>query len=189
MTPTKKVEFRTPDYVKALLKPVSSKASSRKVWSIDIETVWLPFFTAGNTNGDTSVPADALGAPLRLAKDKDGTVRFAQNGRPVLRVAKDLSDQIRMVRENFEAGLVQYAVGVQKANPDGYKAQVMANLQAGIPINEKIVTDVDAAIALRAAEAEAPDETLSPVDQSPANETSPTETPVGESRERELVPA
>ena len=40
-----------PSYIAALLQPQPSKPSGRKVWSIDLETVWLPFLTA------TSEPA------------------------------------------------------------------------------------------------------------------------------------
>ena len=98
--------MQTPNYVKTLLEPSTRKTASRKVWSIDLEGVWLPFFTATNVQGQTAISRDVLGAPLRLAKEKDGTVKFSTTGRPVIRVAKELSDQIRMVRENFTASLV-----------------------------------------------------------------------------------
>ena len=61
-------------YIKALVTPQAKQAgNSRKVWSVDLETVWLPFFTATNTQGDTAIPSEALGAPLRLGYNKDGT--------------------------------------------------------------------------------------------------------------------
>jgi hypothetical protein len=56
-----------PNYIVALLQPQAGKPTGRKVWSIDLETVWLPFFTATNTVKKTTIPAEALGAPLRLA--------------------------------------------------------------------------------------------------------------------------
>ncbi|GAJ15229.1 unnamed protein product, partial [marine sediment metagenome] len=62
----------TPNYIKSLLLPNAKSPRGRRVWSIDLETAWLPFFTATNTMGDTAIPADALGAPIRLAYDKDG---------------------------------------------------------------------------------------------------------------------
>ncbi|MDP3062489.1 MAG: hypothetical protein Q8O40_04650 [Chloroflexota bacterium] len=37
-----------PSYIAALLQPQPSKPTGRKVWSIDLETVWLPFLTATN---------------------------------------------------------------------------------------------------------------------------------------------
>ena len=127
--------METPTYIKALLVNNSKKApQARRVWSIDLETVWLPFFTATNVMGDTTVPADALGAPLRLQYQKDGTVRFSPNGRPVVRVAKDLSDNIRLIRDNFTAGLMAYAHGVSMENAEAWKAEVMKDGEAGKPI-------------------------------------------------------
>jgi len=127
----------TPNYIKALLAPNGKKPQGRKVWSIDLEMVWLPFFTATNTNGETNIPHDSLGCPLRLAYDADGSVKFSKSGRPITRVAKDLSDTIRMVRDNFTAGLQNYASEVVNNNPDGYKAQVELSRQTGEPILEK----------------------------------------------------
>lgn len=144
--------METPKYITALLAPTGKKAATRKVWSIDLEYVWLPFFTATNVQGDTAIPQEAIGAPLRLAKAKDGSVKFSQNGRPVLKVAGELSSQIRLVRENFTAGLVAYAGDVQKQRPDEYKAHVEACQKAGEPIGAAIQTDVAEAIALRVAE-------------------------------------
>ena len=145
-------ELTTPAYIKTLIQPRPKSESGRKVWSIDLQYVWLPFFTATNTQGDTAIPHEAIGAPLRLAKDKDGSVKFAKSGRPVLRVAGEISDQIRMVRENFVAGLVNYAGQVMKAKPDEYKAEAEACHQAGAPIIEKANTDIAQAV-LEAAQA------------------------------------
>ncbi len=167
---------------------MAEKAQTRKVWSIALETTWIPFFTAANVVGETSIPADVLGAPLRLAKDKDGTVRFSQNGRPVLRVHKDLNDQIRMARENFEASLVTFAVDTQKAMPEAYKAQVLKSLEAAVPIHAAIIYDIDAAIALRAAQTE-PEMAEAPVGEAPVGEAPVGEAPAAPEAERELVPA
>jgi hypothetical protein len=127
--------METMTYIKALVTPQAKKAgTSRRVWSIDLETVWLPFFTATNTMGDTRIPHEALGAPLRLGYNKDGTVKFSLSGKPVIRVAKELSDSVRLVRDNFTAGLMAYANGVITENPDGYKAQIALCCEAGKPI-------------------------------------------------------
>jgi hypothetical protein len=40
-----------PNYIAALLQPQTQKPTGRKVWSIDLETVWLPFFHATNVAG------------------------------------------------------------------------------------------------------------------------------------------
>ena len=139
--------METPSYIKNLLMPNGKKPAGRKVWSIDLETVWLPFFMATNTVGDTHLPPDALGAPLRLAYNPDGSVRFSKSGRPITKVAKDLADTVRMVRENFSAGLQSYAQQVITENPDGYKAQVEVAREAGEPIIANDRANLDKAIA------------------------------------------
>ncbi len=146
--------MESPSYVKALLKPTSSKGSARKVWSIDLETVWLPFFTASNVQGDTAIPREALGAPLRLAKDKDGSVKFSKSGRPVMRVAPELSTQIKIVRENFTAGLMAYAAQIAEEMPEEYKAEVEACQEAGRPIIEKAHADIQAVLDKQTAAAQ-----------------------------------
>lgn len=127
----------SPEYIKALLKPNGSKPKGRKVWSIDLETVWLPFLTATNLMGDTAISHDALGAPLRLAYDADGSVKFSKAGRPVIRVIKEVADSVRLVRENLMAGLMAFTHEVSTSDPDGYKAQIEANMEAGQPIMAK----------------------------------------------------
>ena len=138
----------TPNYIKSLLIPSNGKKPrARRVWSIDLETVWLPFFTATNTMGDTAIPSDALGAPLRLAYNADGSVKFSKTGRPVTKVAKELADSVRLVRDNFTAGLLAYANSVITDNPDGYKAQIESARVAGEPIIAKDRANLDKAIA------------------------------------------
>jgi hypothetical protein len=148
--------METPSYIKALVKPNGTKAAGRRVWGIDLETVWLPGFIATNTMGDTAIPHDALGAPLRLAYNPDGSVKFSKTGRPVLKVAKDLQDSVRMVRENFIAGWLAYAKAVREANPEGYKAEIAKAQEAGKPIIEKDRQALEQALAILAeAQAEA----------------------------------
>jgi len=105
----------TPQYIKSLLLPNGKKPTGRRVWSLDLESIWLPFFTATNLQNDTAIPLDALGAPLRLAYAQDGTVKFSKSGRPVVRVAKPIADSVKLVRENFAANLVAYAEDVAEA--------------------------------------------------------------------------
>ena len=143
-----------PNYIVSLLKPNGKKASGRKVWSIDLESVWLPFFTATNTEGLTAIPNEALGAPLRLAYQADGTVRFNERtGRPVIRVAKELGDNVKLVRENFVAGLQNYVKGVRANNGESYKEQVRLNIEAGTPIVDNDREALDKALAEAMAEA------------------------------------
>ena len=149
--------METPGYIQALLSPNGkTKPQGRRIWSIDLETVWLPFFTATNTMGDTAIPHEALGAPLRLAYEADGEVKFSKTGRPVIKVVKDIAEATRLVRENFVAGLTAYANGVATESPEGYQAQLEASIEAGKPIVEKDRGALEEALALvREAQAKA----------------------------------
>jgi len=145
--------MNTPEYIASLLKP-QVKSQGRKVWSVDLETVWLPFFTATNTARVTAIPHEALGAPLRLAYNPDKTVRFNEkSGKPVIRVAKELADSVRLVRENFVANLQQYAGSVRKGNTEGYSNEARLNAEAGKPIVMKDREALDRAIAEAMSEA------------------------------------
>ena len=137
----------TPNYIKVLLIPNGKKPAGRRAWGIDLETVWLPFFTATNTMGDTAIPADAMGAPLRLGYNADGSVKFSKTGRPVTKVVKEIADSVRLVRDNFTAGLLAYANTVITDNPEGYKAQVELAREAGQPIINKDSLNLSKAIA------------------------------------------
>ncbi len=155
---------QTPNYIRNLLMPSSKSPTGRRVWSIDLETVWLPFFTATNTMGDTAIPADALGCPIRLAYDKDGSVKFSKTGRPVSKVAKPLSDSVTLVRQNFVANLQDYAQQVADGKQEEYAHQVELAQKAGKPIIAHDRQELDKAIqlqieeALRVAEQEAEQE-------------------------------
>jgi hypothetical protein len=144
-----------PGYIAALLQPQTGKSTGRKVWSIDLETVWLPFFTATNTAKKTTIPSEALGAPLRLQYEDDGEVKFSKTGRPVIRVASEIADQVKLVRENFVANLQSFTGMVIKKDKDGYMAQVKAAQTAGAPIVDKDQAALDAAYAAQAAQAQA----------------------------------
>ena len=146
--------METPNYIKSLLIPNDGKKPrARRVWGIDLELVWLPFFLATNTQGDTAIPADALGSPLRLGYNADGSVKFTKTGRPVTKVAKDIGDNVRLVRDNFTAGLLAYANGVITDNPDGYSQQIESAKIAGEPIQTKDRANLDKAMAEQMAEA------------------------------------
>jgi len=140
---------KTPNYIKTLLLPTTRAPQGRRAWSIDLETVWLPFFTATNTMGDTAIPHDALGAPLRLAYNKDGSVKFSRNGRPTTRVAKPIAQSVSLVRENFVASLKDYAQNVATERAEDYVLQVQMAQEAGQPIVVKERADIDKAIQLQ----------------------------------------
>ncbi len=126
--------METPNYITALLTPNGSKQAVKRVWGIDLSTVWLPFFTATNCQGDTAIPADAMGCPMRLAYAPDGSVKFSKSMRPVVKVVKEIADSVRLVKENFTAGLLEYAESVSEQNQEGYQAQVEMAKVAGEPI-------------------------------------------------------
>ncbi|MBA7634319.1 hypothetical protein ES703_41903 [subsurface metagenome] len=158
----------TPNYIKSLLLPNAKSPSGRRVWSIDLETVWLPFLTATNTMGDTAIPYDALGAPIRLAYDKDGSVKFGKTGRPITQVAKPIADSVKLIRQNFVANLQQYAEQVAESKPKEYAKQVETAVMAGKPIIDndsgklakaiQLQQEESMRIAQEQAEAEAPTE-------------------------------
>ena len=169
----------TPNYIKSLLLPNAKSPQGRRVWSIDLETVWLPFLTATNTMGDTAIPLDALGCPIRLAYDKDGSVRFSKSGRVVSKVAKPISDSVTLIRQNFVANLQQYSEQVATDRQEDYAKQIEQATIAGKPIIAHDKVELDKAIqlqleeAMRQAQEEAPE----------AQEVAPAEA------ERELVTA
>lgn len=151
-------------YINALLMPTTRKSGERRAWSIGVESVWVPFFLATNVARETALPDDVLGMPLRLAKSKDGAVRFSNSGRPVLKVAPELNAQIGVVRDNFVAGLQNYTGMVQTERPDDFKTQVEAAQRAAIPIAEATKRDIqDAILAMRQDKAEPEPATPEPV--------------------------
>jgi hypothetical protein len=138
---------QTPDYIRALVIPNGKAKSGKRAWGIDLETVWLPFFFATNTAGETAIPSEALGCPVRLAYSGDGSVKFSKSGRPVTKVAKELGEAVRMVKGNFEATLQSYAHSVIAENGEGYKAQVELAVAAGKPIAENDKANLSEAMA------------------------------------------
>ncbi len=140
----------TPNYIKSLLTPTAKQAQGRKAWSIDLQQVWIPFFTATNAMGDTAIPHDAIGAPLRLGYDKAGQVRFSQSGRPVVRIVKEVADSVRLVRDNFTANLINYAGQVAKDNTDAYSAQIALAVKAGEVITNHDKNQLSRALQLKA---------------------------------------
>ena len=150
----RKERMETPGYIKSLLKP-NGKPQGRRIWSVDLETVWLPFFTATNVMGETFIPAESLGAPLRLGYDQDGTVKFSKTGRPVIKVEKEIANGVKLARENFVEGLMAYARGVAIENAEGYKAQVVSAREAGAPIVTRDREALGDALEKLAAEAQA----------------------------------
>lgn len=152
----------------SLLKPLPGAATGdRRVWSIPLAAVWVPYFTSTNARAKTRLAPEVLGAPLRLAKKEDGSIRFNKAGKPVLRVVSEMNAQIRTVRENLVSDLLADVAQTQKTHAAEFKAQVEAAQKAGAVILDAQVREVMALIESEEGEA-------------------PESIPTGE---RELVPA
>ena len=171
---------QTPNYIKSLLLPNAKSPQGRRVWSIDLETVWLPFFTATNTMGDTAIPSDALGCPIRLAYDKDGSVKFSKTGRVMSKVVKPISDCVTLIRQNFVANLQQYSEQVATSRKEDYAKQVEMATIAGKPIIAHDRAELDKAIQLQLEEAMRQAEAVAETPEAVAETPEP---------ERELVTA
>jgi len=113
--------------------------------------------------GDTAIPLDALGCPIRLSYDKDGSVKFSKSGRVVTKVVKPIADSVTLIRQNFVANLQQYAEQVATDREEDYAKQIEMATIAGKPIIAHDRIQLDKAIqlqleeAMRQAEAEAPE--------------------------------
>ena len=119
----------------SLLKPLPpQKQTDRRAWSIPLNLVWVPYFTAMKVAGKVEMADETLGAPLRLSTEKDGTPRFNTKGLPILKVAKQLADGVNMVRANIITKLTTDTATVQRADPAAYKAQLQRSHDAGEPV-------------------------------------------------------
>ena len=152
------------NYLKTLLKPNGQKPAGKRVWGVGLDEVWLPVLTATNTIGSSRIPHEAMGAPVRLAYNADGTVKFSKAGRPVVKVVREIADNVKLIRENFVASLLAEAHEVFTENPDAWKAEVEANQEAGLPIVERDRRAMTVALIAKA-EAEAETEARTEADK------------------------
>ena len=129
--------------VKSMLKPTLKKGGDKRAWSIPVATTWVPFFTATNVKELTSIEPDVLGAPLRLAKDKDGTIKFSKAGRPMTRVHPVIAEHVNVARENYEADLLAFVGSVAREMPKAYKEQVELAQRAAVPVDVQMAKEVD----------------------------------------------
>jgi hypothetical protein len=138
--------------IKVMLTPTLKKGGDKRAWSIPVTTTWVPFFTATNVKGLTTIEPDVLGAPLRLAKNEDGSIKFTKAGRPMTKVHPILAEQVKVARENYEADLLAFAGNVAREMPGKYKAQVELAQRAAEPVTAQMDQDVDDFLAKLAAE-------------------------------------
>ena len=62
--------------ISALGTPAAKKQAQRKVLTLKLEDTIIPFFTMTNADSITAIDRDALGAPIRIARDEDGTPKI-----------------------------------------------------------------------------------------------------------------
>ncbi len=126
----------------------AGKPVDRRQWGFGLNSFWVPLMTALNVDGVTAIPEDALGAPIRLRRDKQtNEVRFGSNGRPSLQVVAPVRDQVMQAQANFVVHLLDYTDMVQKGQPSEYAAQVQYAHEAGAPIIATDQADLADAIA------------------------------------------
>jgi len=135
--------------IASLLRPSVKRNGGRKVWGLDLETTLVPFFTAEAVEGHAYIPPEVLGCPLRLQRNDDGEVKFSKTGKPVIRVAQEMGNMVRLMRENLEANLQAHAIEVKTAKPEEYTKAVKLNQTLGKPIAERDSLDLAAAIEAR----------------------------------------
>ena len=102
----------------------------------------------------------------------------------MIRVAKDISDNVKMVRENFVAGLQNYANTVITENTEAYKKQVKLCQEAGKPILAHDKAKLDEAMEKMVEQAIDEAESQEAVSQEKSGQEAEAE-----NKERELVPA
>jgi hypothetical protein len=152
--PTTK-ERQLAEFYGTMLAP-STKAISRRAWGIDVETFWVPVFTAAKVMGQAlDLPDESLGAPIRLAHDKDGAVKFSQSGKPTFRVDSRLNEYVNRARENYIAVNLAYVGEVAQERSKTYKAQVERQQLAGQPLIDADDAALDEAVQLMHEAAEA----------------------------------
>ena len=169
-------------FISSLHMPRAKAANGKRVWSLDLETVVLPHLFATNTVGQTAIPHDALGAPIRLVYAKDGSVKFTRNGKPSLVVAKPIRDEVALMRENFIAHLEAEVRVIRNNHPDEYAHQIALAKKAGEPIVKADHENLDAAVRAQVAAAMAEAEK-----KAAAVEAAPARAEDG-APEREMVP-
>lgn len=102
----------------------TKKPVEKKVWSIGLETVLIPYLTASNAIGATCIDGDVLGCPVRIARNADGTPKLNKSGKLVTSVHKDIRVQVANMREAYIAQLRNATKFVQSTETEAYNNQV-----------------------------------------------------------------
>ncbi|MFA5385037.1 MAG: hypothetical protein WC364_10310 [Eubacteriales bacterium] len=102
----------------------TKKAAEKKIWSIGLETVLLPYLTASNAVGATCIDGDVLGCPVRIARNTDGTPKLNKSGKLVTSVHKEIRAQVANMRDAYIAQLRNATRFVQSTETEAYNNQV-----------------------------------------------------------------
>lgn len=142
---------QTPDY-SAYFRPIARLGKSgKKLWSADLETFWVGKALASNVMGYSDVPLQDIGAPIRVARNKDtNEPKFSSTGRLVTVASPGMKEYVQRVQENVFATLNQFEGNVRDERPEAFGRMVAAAAVAGRPIQEKDATDAAEAEEARA---------------------------------------
>lgn len=174
---SRKDRQRLVDFTEVVIAPATRRAATRRVWGIDLDT-WVSYLTATNVMGKTQFAPEILGKPLELARAKDGSIRFNDSGKPIVRVRKDISSFANNARDKYASSLQAYTGLVMGERPEAFKDMVGSSQQAAAPLYEQETLDLAEATAMLEAALKAAQATPQPA---PANipDSMPAPEPVG----------
>ncbi|MEK7872347.1 MAG: hypothetical protein AAB502_00650 [Chloroflexota bacterium] len=166
-------------FIEKLTVPVPKGSQERKVWSISLSRL-VRFGAATNVNGKTAIPADALGAPTRLVKDKDtGEVKFSKAGMPVYRLHPEISGFVRGIRVNLENQMDAYFTYTSETRADALKAQFELAQATAAPIVMREAAAIHEALLAKAqAVAAAAPAAVTPTPEPDPSAVAPTPDPI-----------
>lgn len=131
------------DLIIEMVKQSEKKQSERKVWSIPLESVLIPFMVATNAHGITKIDREAIGSPVRLARNTDdGTPKISKGGKLITQVAKPIRDHVSAMRQNYIASIVSATNELANDKPTEYEAELKASIKAGATILKRDNSDI-----------------------------------------------
>jgi hypothetical protein len=143
----------------SLAAPVA-RSISRKAWSLDVGSFWVPVITAAKVfggEGVQNVSNEALGAPIVAARDKNtGALRISSKGQVSFRVHPEIQEFVKAQMSGYASNMLRMVGVIQHESPEAYIAQVAAQQKAGKPTVDQDILDITAfeIAKLEAAEAE-----------------------------------
>jgi hypothetical protein len=144
------------NWIDSIIQPIGAeKQTTRRVKSFDVALL-VNFGIALNVEGKMNIPLEAIGAPLRLATAKDGSVKFSASGKPSVKVAKEIVAFGTMIHTNIVKGIMADTARVFAEQEEAVKLTIQKAGKAAEPILRADAAALEATYAARAkAEAEA----------------------------------